>query len=110
MERAPGRVRSGGAARGRHHRASPLRDAGDSCGRGRQSFLGHACDESVANARHVALAEVVSDAERVDAGEQRPHGRLLDADGCADGLHFQGVREHDAVVPQLVAQQADHRR
>ena len=59
---------------------------------------------------HRLLAEIVADAERVDAGLERAHRRFLDADGRADRLHLERVGEHEPVEAELVAEQALHDR
>ncbi len=82
--------------------------AGDPIRRFTQALLRDPRDQSCPHAQHVVLAEVVADAERVDARLERTDGRLLDADGRADGLHLERVGEHEPVEPERLSEQTLH--
>ena len=67
--------------------------------------LAHRGDDRRPDARDVPLVDVVPEAERVGAREQRLHGALLHPHGRAHRLHLERVGDDRAGEPELVAQQ-----
>ena len=77
----------------------------------RSRLLVHVRDESRAGSASTASSPR-SWPSRARRRPRRARGRrCLDADGVGDGLHLEGVRDHDAVEAELVAEEAlDQRR